>query len=156
MNHFYEDYIAPALGFCVICYGLFAWYNSCQEDKTSETTVPTKYSAPLKSTNGSSSSSSSHKDYNVPAPSNSYEGSGNYNNNSYDNSSSNYQKPERRWRDCSLCKGKGRVIRDSSIPVYGNDHQVYCNECNRSYWASTGHAHVRCPTCGGKGGFWSE
>lgn len=110
----------------------------------------------------SSSSPSSSNDY-YTSPSNyGSTGTGNYNNsydnNSYDNSSnrSNYSKPERKWHECSLCNGKGTIIRDSSVPTYGEDHQVYCSECGRNYWASTGHSHIRCPECRGKRGYWTE
>ena len=69
------------------------------------------------------------------------------------------QQPQhqRTWRDCSLCHGKGTIIRDSNISTYGmNDTQVYCSECGRSYHRSTGHNHITCPICHGKRGFWSE
>lgn len=63
---------------------------------------------------------------------------------------------ERKWRDCSLCNGKGTIIRDSPTPAYGVDRQVYCSQCGRSYYASSGHSHITCPTCHGQKGFWSE
>lgn len=58
----------------------------------------------------------------------------------------------RQWRlICSLCNGTGKIVRESSIATFGNDTQVYCSVCGRSYFRSTGHSHVTCPTCHGKG-----
>lgn len=84
------------------------------------------------------------------------------NNNSIRNSSVSHnrskvsQRSQRKWRDCSLCHGKGTIIRDSSVPTYGNDSKVYCSQCGCYYWASSGHTHITCPTCHGKRGFWSD
>lgn len=75
------------------------------------------------------------------------------------NSSSNngQSRRERKWRNCSLCHGKGTIVRDSHVSTYGmTDRQVYCSQCGRSYYSSTGHSHVTCPTCHGNKGFWSE
>ena len=52
---------------------------------------------------------------------------------------------------CSHCKGTGKTIRESGVATYGNDSKVYCSTCGRSYYRSTGHSHVTCPICHGKG-----
>lgn len=52
---------------------------------------------------------------------------------------------------CSLCHGKGTIIRDSSVPLYGAENtKVYCNTCDKYFWRSTGHSHVTCPQCHGR------
>lgn len=52
---------------------------------------------------------------------------------------------------CSLCNGTGKIIREYGTATFGTDSQVYCSICGRSYFRSTGHSHVTCPTCHGKG-----
>ena len=55
---------------------------------------------------------------------------------------------------CPLCKGSGRISHDSYPATYGTqDYKVYCNECKRNYMKSTGHSHVTCSQCHGKGYF---
>lgn len=76
---------------------------------------------------------------------NGYVGGGNVGN----NNENRKQKPIR--HQCSLCNGTGKIVRESSIATFGNDTQVYCSVCGRSYFRSTGHSHVTCPTCHGKG-----
>ncbi len=76
---------------------------------------------------------------------NGYVGGGNVGN----NNENRKQKPTR--HQCSLCNGTGKIVRESSIATFGNDTQVYCSVCGRSYFRSTGHSHVTCPTCHGKG-----
>lgn len=67
------------------------------------------------------------------------------------------QQRKRKWHDCSLCHGKGKIVRDSHVSTYGQeDPMVYCAECGRSWHQSTGHHHVTCPTCHGNKGWWSE
>ncbi len=52
--------------------------------------------------------------------------------------------------ECSLCKGKGRIVKDLSPPTFGlEDHKKKCNECGEYYYASTGHSHITCPNCHG-------
>lgn len=71
--------------------------------------------------------------------------------------SQNQQQRQRIWHDCSLCHGKGTIVRDSYASTYGmEDPMVYCAECGRSWHKSTGHHHVTCPTCRGDKGWWSE
>lgn len=55
--------------------------------------------------------------------------------------------------DCPLCHGRGTIVRTSTIATYGKDTQRYCSTCGRSYWASSGHSHVTCSQCHGKGYF---
>ena len=54
---------------------------------------------------------------------------------------------------CPLCHGSGTIVRESTIATYGKDTQRYCSICGRSYWASSGHSHVTCSQCHGKGYF---
>ena len=55
---------------------------------------------------------------------------------------------------CSLCNGTGKIVRDFYPATYGTqDYKVYCNECKRSYMKSTGHSHISCSQCYGKGYF---
>lgn len=54
-------------------------------------------------------------------------------------------------RSCSHCHGSGTIVRESSTATYGRDSQRYCNICGRSYWLSSGHSHVSCPICHGRG-----
>ncbi|MGM9693486.1 MAG: hypothetical protein ACI3YC_00550, partial [Alloprevotella sp.] len=78
---------------------------------------------------------------------NNYGNSGGYNNsNDNDNNKNNRQR-----RECSLCHGKGRIVRDSPVPTYGNDSRVRCNECGGYFMRSTGHSHVTCTLCHGRG-----
>lgn len=58
--------------------------------------------------------------------------------------------------ECPLCHGKGRIVRDNPVATYGNDTQVWCGECGRYYMRSTGHAHVTCTQCHGRGYYTSE
>lgn len=78
---------------------------------------------------------------------NNYGNSGGYNNSNRNNNNNN----NRQRRECSLCHGKRRIVRDSSVPVYGNDSRVRCNECGGYFMRSTGHSHVTCTLCHGRG-----
>lgn len=86
--------------------------------------------------------------YNNPTynPSGGNNNSGNSGGNSNTNRNNNKQR-----RECSLCHGKRRIVRDSPIPVYGNDSRVRCNECGGYFMRSTGHSHVTCTQCHGNG-----
>ena len=79
--------------------------------------------------------------------------SGGYNNSgdSGDYSKTNRKKNSEQSRECSLCHGKGRIVRNSSVPTYGNDSRVRCNECGGYFMRSTGHSHVTCTRCHGRG-----
>ena len=94
-------------------------------------------------------------------------GGGGYGNNiggSNNNSSTstttgqNGKRVEKVWHDCPLCNGKGRVPHESNAGRFGlsNDYKVYCSECGREFWKSTGHTHVTCRQCKGKRGYYTE
>lgn len=50
---------------------------------------------------------------------------------------------------CSLCHGRGRIVRTTSVSTFGNDYKVKCNECGGWFMKSTGHSHITCPQCHG-------
>ena len=53
---------------------------------------------------------------------------------------------------CNYCNGTGRKAVDQSVATFGlSDPMVHCNECGRNYHRSTGHSHVTCGQCGGRG-----
>lgn len=55
---------------------------------------------------------------------------------------------------CPLCHGQKRIVKDTHPALYGTtDYQVKCNECGGYFMRSTGHTHVTCPQCHGKGYF---
>lgn len=55
---------------------------------------------------------------------------------------------------CPLCNGSGRISHDCYPATFGTqDYQVYCKECKRNYLKSTGHSHITCTQCHGKGYF---
>lgn len=58
---------------------------------------------------------------------------------------------------CSLCHGKRRIVKDTYPALYGTkDCQVRCNECGGYFLRSTGHTHITCPQCHGKGYFTTD
>ncbi len=58
---------------------------------------------------------------------------------------------------CSLCNGQRRIVKDTYPPLYGqSNYQVKCNECGGYFMRSTGHIHITCPQCHGKGYFTTE
>lgn len=58
---------------------------------------------------------------------------------------------------CSLCNGQRRIVKDTYPPLYGqSNYQVKCNECGGYFMRSTGHTHITCPQCHGKGYFTTE
>lgn len=71
--------------------------------------------------------------------------------NSGGNSNTNRNNNNKQRSECSLCHGKRRIVRDSPVPVYGNDSRVRCNECGGYFMRSTGHSHVTCTQCHGNG-----
>lgn len=83
---------------------------------------------------------------------------GGSNNSSTSTSGSSGKKLVKVWHDCSLCNGKGRVPYESNPIQFGlnNDYKVYCSECGREFWKSTGHTHVTCRQCNGKRGYYTE
>ena len=55
---------------------------------------------------------------------------------------------------CSLCNGQIRIVKDTYPSLYGqSDYQIKCNECGGYFMRSTGHTHITCPQCHGKGYF---
>lgn len=71
------------------------------------------------------------------------------------NNSSTYRQPTK--RTCSLCNGQRRIVKDTYPSLYGqSDYQVKCNECGGYFMRSTGHTHITCPQCHGKGYFTTE
>ena len=87
----------------------------------------------------------------MPKYSNSGSGNGNYSSGSNTGNNNRHQRQESTRHQCTLCNGTGKIVRESSTATYGNDTKVYCSVCGRSYFRSTGHGHVTCPTCHGKG-----
>lgn len=63
--------------------------------------------------------------------------------------------PVKVWHECGLCHGKGTIVRESNVPTYGTDSQWYCSQCGRNVWKSSGHSHVTCQQCYGKGGYYT-
>ncbi len=58
---------------------------------------------------------------------------------------------------CSLCRGQKRIVKDTYPSLYGTkDYQVKCNECGGYFMRSTGHTHITCPQCHGKGYFTTD
>ena len=156
---FYEDIIQPVGGFCIFCLICGGIYKSCSDsDEPTYSTTPSidKYDDDL-SDSPSPTTHPAQPVYpvgggNAPVGSSSYD--------TYSGGSSSQgqtQQHERKWHDCSLCHGKGTIVRDSYVSTYGQeDPMVYCAECGRSWLQSTGHHHVTCPTCHGNKGWWSE
>ena len=102
---------------------------------------------------GKSSSSGSGSYTSSSSPTYQNNNSGGYNNsgNTGGNSNTNRNNNSKQRRDCSLCHGKGRIVRNSSVPTYGNDSRVRCNECGGYFMRSSGHSHVTCTQCHGRG-----
>lgn len=58
---------------------------------------------------------------------------------------------------CSLCNGQKRIVKDTYPALFGTkDYQVKCNECGGYFMRSTGHTHITCPQCHGKGYFTTD
>lgn len=55
--------------------------------------------------------------------------------------------------ECSLCNGSGMIIHESHVATFGLDSKKYCSTCDQTFLASTGHMHVTCSQCHGKGYF---
>ena len=104
------------------------------------------------SSSGSGSyTSSSSPTYQNNNPTYTPSGGNNNSGNSGGNSNTNRNNNNRQRRECSLCHGKRRIVRNSSVPTYGNDSRVRCNECGGYFMRSTGHSHVTCTLCHGRG-----
>lgn len=53
---------------------------------------------------------------------------------------------------CSLCHGKKRIVKNTYPSLMGTkDYKVKCNVCGGYFMRSTGHTHVICPNCHGRG-----
>lgn len=58
---------------------------------------------------------------------------------------------------CSLCRGQKRIVKDTYPALYGTkNYKVRCNECGEYFLRSTGHTHITCPQCHGKGYFTTD
>lgn len=67
------------------------------------------------------------------------------------------KQPTRKWIDCSMCHGSGRMVYDTHPSTYGiNRPDVYCSECGRYWPASFGHSHITCKVCHGKRGYYED
>lgn len=80
-----------------------------------------------------------------------------YNNNTSNFRNSTYSSPSRKRQirhTCNLCKGRKRIVKDTYPSLYGqSDYRIKCNECGGYFMRSTGHTHITCPQCHGKGYF---
>ena len=54
---------------------------------------------------------------------------------------------------CSLCHGTGKIVKESVVSTFGLDTKVHCDQCGRDYYRSSGHSHITCTQCHGKGHF---
>lgn len=54
---------------------------------------------------------------------------------------------------CSHCGGTGKIVKNMGTSQYGlsNDYKVKCQTCGGLFLKSTGHTHIHCQYCGGKG-----
>lgn len=53
---------------------------------------------------------------------------------------------------CTRCGGSKRIVYNTYPPMFGaNDYKVKCNECGEYHLRSTGHNHITCPDCKGRG-----
>lgn len=92
-------------------------------------------------------------------PNNGY--GGGYNSNGSSSSSQRQNTTPARTKPtkhtCNLCNGQRRIIKDTYPALYGqSDYQVRCSKCGGYFMRSTGHTHITCPQCHGKGYFTTE
>lgn len=54
---------------------------------------------------------------------------------------------------CGYCNGTGKMITNKGGGTYGhsNDDLVWCSDCEKYFYRSTGHAHIHCKYCNGTG-----
>ncbi len=65
-------------------------------------------------------------------------------------SSSIGKKDKTHKTSCSLCKGTGRIAKDTNPAQFRiNNGKEKCQECGEWFPASWGHTHVTCPVCHG-------
>ena len=123
-----------------------------------QTAPPSVTTCSLIRKDGSSSSNSGA--YTPSFPNNGYGGGYAPNNGSSSSSRIQNTMPSRKQptkHSCSLCNGQRRIIKDTYPSLYGqSDYQVKCNECGGYFMRSTGHTHITCPQCHGKGYFTTE
>lgn len=73
------------------------------------------------------------------------------------NNADNSRRNQKTKHTCSLCRGQKRIVKDTYPALYGTkDYQVRCNECGGYFLRSTGHTHITCPQCHGKGYFTTD
>ena len=106
-------------------------------------------------------SSGNSGSYSPSYPNNGYGGGYNTNNGGSSSSSQRQNTVPARTQPtkhtCSLCNGKRRIVKETYPPMYGQrDYQEKCNECGGYFMRSTGHTHITCPQCHGKGYFTTE
>ena len=104
------------------------------------------------------SSSGNSGSYLPSYPNNGYGGGYNTNNGGSSSSSQRQNTVPSRTQPtkhtCSLCNGQRRIVKDTNPALYGqSDYRVKCNECGGYFMCSTGHTHITCPQCHGKGYF---
>lgn len=106
-------------------------------------------------------SSGNSEAYSPSFPNNGYSGGYAPNNNGCSSSSQRQNTTHSRTRPikhtCSLCNGQRRIVKDTYPSTYGlSDYRVRCSECGGYFMRSTGHTHITCPQCHGKGYFTTE
>ena len=103
-------------------------------------------------------SSGNSGSYSPSYPNNGYGGDCNTNNggssSSYHRQNTALSRTQPVKHICSLCNGQRRIVKDTYPSLYGqSNYQVKCNECGGYFMRSTGHTHITCPQCHGKGYF---
>ena len=163
---FYDDYIIVAGSKCKYSYtkadgrkvyysgianSSSFWIVDANYNMSYETNLPTPGVGMLTFINTVSKGETTMPHQNVGG---NYTG-GNYNSNtsSGSRSTSTRSTTQPTRHTCPLCHGRGTIVRTSTIATYGKDTQRYCSTCGRNYWTSSGHSHVTCSQCHGKGYF---
>lgn len=54
-------------------------------------------------------------------------------------------------QSCGYCNGTGKMIINKGTATYGSDELVWCKECQKHFYRSTGHMHIHCKYCKGTG-----
>ena len=84
-------------------------------------------------------------------------GGGSYSTGSSSSESSSGSSYGSSRHQCSLCHGTGRIVRETPTGTFGTgDYKKKCDECGQYFYMSTGHSHVTCPQCHGKGYFTTD
>lgn len=79
--------------------------------------------------------------------------SGNSNSHESGNQPRSNNASSKQRHTCPRCNGNRRIVYEANSPSFGNDYKKRCSECGGIFWASTGHTHITCPQCHGKGYF---